>query len=88
MTGFFALEAAGLALVVLAFLVGRVLVSSSESLAGEELASVAEEESGGDESCLRFLALATVLLGAELAWKCQMIEGKGVGRGKERKERL
>ena len=70
MTGFFALEAAGLALVVLAFLVGRALVPSSESLVGEELARVAEEESGGEESCLRFLALVAFLVGAELAWKC------------------
>lgn len=66
MVGFFALEA--VVLLVLAFLVGRVLVSLSESPVGEELARVAEEEEpGGEVSCLRFLGLAAFLTGAGLA---------------------
>lgn len=69
MTGFLALEVVVLALPVLAFLVGRVLVSSSESTVGDELARVAEEEPGGEVCCLRFLGLAA-FLDAGLAQEC------------------
>ena len=72
MIGFFALEAVVLLALVLDFLSGRVEVSSSELGGWEELPSVAEDEPGGEESCLRFLGLVAFLLvvGAAL----QMLE--------------
>lgn len=62
MIGFFALEEAVLLALVLSSLSGRVEVSSSELGGGEELPSVAEDELGGEESCLRFLGLEAFLL--------------------------
>lgn len=79
MTGVLVLEFLALAL-ALAFFAGA-LDSSSEFRVGEELARVTEEESEGEESCLRFLDLGMVgfLLAGRVCQKCKQKQ-RGEGR--------
>lgn len=78
MIGFLALEVVVLLALVLGFLSERVEVSSSELGGGEELPSVAEDEPGGEESCLRFLGLVAFSLVVGVALEMlEMMEMEG-----------